>query len=164
MEEFKLVLSVLDAIGSISAAIGIIIALLKFRRRLKIKGEFPIKNSGTFLITVYNNTIYDNEIKSICFCKGNPKSIWGDSSIFYSIEFGDFDLEVNPNTRNAIISKGSCIEIPVQCKCVACNYEIIGESTGKLFDKIYVLVRDKKGHTYCLNTHENIDFFRRISG
>lgn len=163
MEEFKLVLSTLDAVGSISAAIGIIIALLKFRRRLKIKGEFPIKNTGIFLITVYNNTIYDNEIKSVCFCKGDPKSLLGDTSIFYSIEFSDFDLELNPNTKNAIISKESCIEVPVSCKCIACNYETIGESMGKPFDKIYVLVRDNRGNSYSLNTHENIEYFRRIS-
>ncbi|MBR2883173.1 MAG: hypothetical protein IKB93_00120 [Clostridia bacterium] len=162
MENFELILIILDAVGSISAAIGIIVSLVKFSKRLRIIGEFPIRKTDTFLITVYNNTLYDNEIKSICFCKGNAKNLFNESSIFYCVDFNDFNLTLNPNTECAIVPKGSFIEIPVLCKCIACNYNIIGESIGKPYDKIHVLIYDKNGHSYSLNTHRNVDYFRRV--
>ena len=39
MEELKIILSVIDAVGSLATAIGVIIALMKFRKKLKIKGK-----------------------------------------------------------------------------------------------------------------------------
>ena len=72
MENFKLILSCLDAIGSIAAAITLFIGLQKMSHKLKIEVEFPVKNSKILLLTVYNNTMFDNEIRSVNFYKGNP--------------------------------------------------------------------------------------------
>ena len=114
MQTFTIIFSIINAIGSIATAITLIIALSKFTRKLKVKGEFPIKNSGIYLLSIYNNTLYDNEIKAIFLCKGNPANLFTDNySIYYTINFEEYDLTINPNTKNAIIHKDSCIEIPI---------------------------------------------------
>ena len=161
MQAFTIIFSIINAIGSLATAITLIIALTKFSRKLKVKGEFPIKNNGIYLLSIYNNTLYDNEIKGIFLCKGNPLNLSNNNStIYYALNFEDYDLTINPNTKNAIIHKDSCIEIPIPCKCIACNYKTIGEAIGKPFDKIYIFVKDKRGKSYCVNTGENADFFR----
>ena len=161
METCTIVFSIINAIGSLATAITLIIALTKFSRKLKVKGEFPIKNSGTYLLSIYNNTLYDNEIKGVFLCKGNPLNLLTDNySIYHTINFEEYGLTINPNTKNAIIHKDSCIEIPIPCKCIACNYKTIGEAIGKPFDKIYILVKDKRGKSYCVNTGANVDFFK----
>ena len=163
MGKFEFVLSIIDAVGSISAAIGIFVTALKFRKRLKIKCEFPIRKTDTFLITAYNNTIYDNEIQSVCFCKGNAKNLLKESTIFYCVNFNNMNLTLNPNNECVIVPKGTFLEISVPCKSIADHYNIIGEAIGKPFDKIHVIIYDKNGHSYCLNTHRNIDYFRIVS-
>ena len=40
------------------------------------------------------------------------------------------------------------------------SYKTIGEAIGKPFDKIYILVKDKRGKSYCVNTGANVDFFK----
>ena len=163
MECLELFFEIISAVGSVSTAISVIILLLKFKKRLKIDCNFPLKKSDIFLITIYNNTAYENEIKSICFCKGNPKNIWKESNIFYCVNLNDFDLEINQNTKNLIVHKESYIEIPVSNKCIVCNYETVGEMFGRPFDKIYVCITDKNGHKYYLKTDVNIEYFRKRS-
>ena len=160
MENFKLILSCLDAIGSIAAAITLFIGLQKMSHKLKIEVEFPVKNSKILLLTVYNNTMFDNEIRSVNFYKGNPSNLFSTVSMFCSINLPDYSLDINPNTGNVIISKGSYVEIPIPCQYIACNYANIVEAIGKPYDKIYLAVRDRCGKTYHKNTGENIDFFR----
>ena len=163
MEDFKLFLSIVDAFGSVATAIGLFITLFKFKKKLKISHEFPVKNSDILLISINNNTIYDSEIKSISFSKGNPKHILKESNIFYTVSFNEFDLTLNPNTNNIVVPKGTIVEVPIPCKCIACNYESIGEAFGKPYDSIFVVVRDNKGHTYSKNTQVNIDYFRKVT-
>lgn len=163
MNYLELVFEIIGAVGSISTAISVIILLFKFRKKLKITCTFPLKNSGIFLITIYNNTMYDNEIKSICFSKGNQKNIWKQSNMFFYVNFNDYSLEINQHTKNLIVHKESYIEIPISHKCIACNYETVGEMFGKPFEKIYVCVTDKNGHKYYLKTGVNIEYFRKIS-
>ena len=160
MDTFKIVLSVVDAIGSIAAAITLIIGLTKFRRKLKVTGEIQLKKSDTYLLSIYNNTLYDSEITGIYLFKGNPLNLFKESPPFYQINLEEYGLTINPNTKNAVISKGSIIEIPIPCKCIACNYKRIGEAIGKPFDKIHILVKDRRGNSYCKNTKQNIDCFR----
>ena len=130
MEDFKLFLSIVDALGSVATAIGLFITLFKFKKKLKISHEFPVKKSDILLISINNNTIYDSEIKSISFSKGNPKHILKESNIFYTVSFNEFDLTLNPNTNNIVVPKGTIVEVPIPCKCIACNYESIGEAFG----------------------------------
>ena len=163
MEDFKLFLSIVDALGSVATAIGLFITLFKFKKKLKISHEFPVKKSDILLISINNNTIYDSEIKSISFSKGNPKHILKESNIFYTVSFNEFDLTLNPNTNNIVVPKGTIVEVPIPCKCIACNYESIGEAFGKPYDNIFVFVRDNKGHTYSKNTQVNIDYFRKVT-
>lgn len=163
MEYLKLFFEIISAAGSVSTAISVIVLLLKFKKKLKIDCSFPLKKSDIFLITIYNNTVYENEIKSICFSKGNLKNIWKESNIFYCVNFNDFDLEINQNTNDIVIHKDSYIEIPISNKCVACNYETFGEMYGKPFEKIYVCITDKNGHKYHFKTGVNIEYFRKIS-
>lgn len=162
MDKFELALKIIDAIGSVSAAIGIVIALNKFSKKLKVVGEFPVRNRGTYLLSIYNDTVYDNEIKSITFFKGNPQSSRTESSAFWSLYFNDFDLPKSANTKNIFVEKGGCVEIPIPCKLIVKNYDIIGEAMGKPFDKIYISICDKNGRYYYISTNENIDYFRLI--
>lgn len=163
MQTLTIIFSIVNAIGSIATAITLIIALTKFSRKLNVKGEFPIKNSGIYLLSIYNNTLYDNEIKEIFLYKGNPSNLFiSNSTICYALNFEDYDLTINPNTKNVIIHSDSYIEIPIPCKCIACNCKTISEAIGKPFDKIYIYVKDKRGKSYCVNTGKNADFFRML--
>ena len=163
MNCLELIFEIIGAVGSISTAISVILLLFKFRKKLKITCSFPLKNSEIFLITIYNNTLYDNEIKSVCFSKGNQKSIFKESNIFFVVNLNEYNLEINQHTKNIIVHIESYVEIPISHKCIACNYETVGEMFGKPFEKIYVCVTDKNGHKYYLKTGVNIEYFRIVS-
>lgn len=160
MEKLGIALSVINAIGSIATAITLIIGLRKLGTRLKVTGEHFIKKSDTFFLSIYNNTLYDNEIEKVCLFKGNPLCLFKESFPIYILNLEGFGLEINPNTKNAIINKGSKVEIPIPCKCVSCNYKRMGEAFGKVYEKIYILVKDRRGKYYCINTKMNADAFR----
>lgn len=163
MEAFKLVLEVLQAVGAVATAISLIVLLSKYRTKLKVNGEMPIKNTDRYLISIYNNTPYDNEITSISFWKGNPVNVFSSPSLFFSVDFSSVGQPINENTKNISLPKESNVEIPIPCNSIALNYSNIGEAVGKVYDTIYVLIRDRRGHKYCINTHSNIDMFRIAS-
>lgn len=163
METFKLVLEVCQAVGAFATAISLIVLLSKYRSKLKVDGEMPIKNVDQYLIRVYNNTAYDNEITSISFWKGNPVSFFSSASLFFLVSFSSVGQPINENTRNISLPKESNIEIPIPCHSITLNYDNIREAIGKPYDTIYVLIRDRRGHKYCINTHSNIDMFRIVS-
>ena len=163
MEILKLFFEIIGALGSIGTMISAFFLLKKLSSKLKISVEFPIKTPGEILITINNNTSFDNEIKYISFHKGNPNNCWKESSLAYFVDLSETGFSTNPNTGNIIIEKNSSLEIPIPCKCVACNYDTLGEMFGKPFDTIFVLVKDRKGHKYCRNTHCNIEYFRKVS-
>lgn len=153
-------LEVIQAVGAIATAITAILLLLKFRTKLVVKGEFRPHNIDKYLVIVSNRTQYDNEIISMSFWKGNPKGTMSTPVLIMSVALSSFGLEMNPNTNGIIVHKGDRVELPL-CSCdIAAHYDTIGESIGKLYDKIYVQVRDRKGHTYVVNTHYNVDTFR----
>lgn len=162
METFKFILSIIEAIGSIATAISLIILLTKYRKRLKVSGELPIKNSRHYLLKIYNSTMYDSEICSISLFKGNPKSTIRDSVFISSIPFENEDLIYNPNTKNLLIPKDSCVEYPIPHETIVDAYQTIGESFGKPFDKIYIFLHDNKGFAYSVNTKINIDGYKRL--
>ena len=163
MEAFKLVLEVMQAVGAVATAISMIVLLSKYRTKLKVDGEMPIKKANQYLIRIYNNTAYDNEITSISFWKGNPVNLLSSPSLFFSVELSSTGHPTNENTRNISLPKESTVEIPISCQSILLNYDNIGEATGKVYDTIYVLIRDRRGHKYCINTHSNIDVFRIAS-
>lgn len=160
MNSFRLALEIIQALGAIATSVSVILLLLKFNSKLKIRGEIPIKNGEEYLVSIYNNTVYDNEIVSISFWKGNPLSLFSSPTLFYSLNLSSTGHPINENTQNIILSKNSYIEIPISCHDIALNYDTIGEAIGKLYDTIYVLVKDRRGNKYCINTHSNVDMFR----
>ena len=160
MSTFSLIIDIIQAGGAIATAVSVIILLSKFNTKLKVSGEMPIKNSRNYLISIYNNTAYDNEITSISFWKGNPVKLSSTPSLFYSPELSSLGLQTNKNTHNILLPKQSYIEIPISCSDIALNYECIGEAVGKLYDTIFVLIKDRRGNKYCINTRANIDMFR----
>ena len=160
MSSFLLALEIIQAVGAIATAVSVILLLLKFKKRLKVSGEIPIRNAGEYLIRIENNTLYDNEIVSITFWKGNPVNLMTSPVLFFSPELSSIEQQINENTHNVIIPKDSHIEIPIPCYDIAINYEHIGEAIGKLYDTIFVLIKDHRGNKYCINTHSNTDMFR----
>ena len=161
MKYFDLLCRTAGALGSIAAVVGVIITLASYRKKLKVTGEFPIRNSNVFVIRIANSRNCDNEVKSIDFIKGNPRK--SESHIFHSVSFSGYTEHLNPTTNNIIVPHSSYVDIPVPCKCVACNYKKIGEAFGKPFDTIFVQVRDVNGNTYSINTNANVNFFRKLS-
>ena len=159
-----LTLQVVQSLGAIATAVSVIILLLKFRTKLKVTGEIIPNKADAFIVSVRNSTQYDSEIRSVSLWKGNPNSLFfSTSSLISSMNLGFFALETNPNTGGIIVPKGECIDISIPFYVIVNHYSIIGEAVGKVYDDIYVLVRDKNGNKYCVNTHNNIDFFRICS-
>ena len=150
----------IGATGAIATIIGLFIKLEPYRLKLKVTGEFPIRNSNVFVIHIKNTRNSDNEIKSIVFIKGDPNKF--NHHIFYSVSFDDYGEYLSPVTNNILVHHSSYVDIPVSCKCVVCNYEKIGEALGKPFDTIFIQIQDTNGHTYRVNTHANVEFFRRL--
>ena len=67
METCTIVFSIINAIGSLATAITLIIAITKFSRKLKVKGEFPIKTVVLIFcpyIIIHYMTMKSKE----CFC------------------------------------------------------------------------------------------------
>ena len=158
--DFKLVLDVIQAIGAIATAISVIILLSKFSTRLKVRGELSRNNWSEYIISIFNNTSFDNEIKSILFWKGNPKGLLSSPSVFYAVDMSSIEKPRNEITGNIILGRDSYIDIPIPKKDIVSHYNEIGEAIGKPYDTIFVQVIDRKGHSYCINTHANIDMFR----
>ena len=160
MNPFLLALEIIQAVGAIATAVSVILLLLKFKKRLAISGEILIRNTERYLIRIENNTLYDNEIESITFWKGNPIKTTTTPVLFFCPELSTLGQQINKNTHNVIIPKGVHIEILIPCHDIAIHYEGIGEAVGKLYDTIYILVKDLRENKYCINTHSNIDVFR----
>lgn len=161
MSDCGLVFNVIDALGSIATAVAEFIALQPNLKRLKISGDFALNNAGKFVIHIYNPRNRDIEVKSICYFKGNPNK---ENSFFFGMKKFDKDeTTVNTNTNNLLVAHNSSVDIPIECKCIACEYDTIGESLGKPHDKIYILIRDSLGHRYCIDTKVNAEFFKKMS-
>ena len=161
MNSLNLALEIIQAIGAIATAVSVILLLTKLSKKLKVSGEMPIKNSNEYLVSIYNNTPYDNEITSIQFWKGNPIGAFSSSpSLFFLVDLSYTGQLINENTQNIILPKDSYVDIPIPCCDIALHYEKIGEAIGKPYDTIYILIRDRRGHKYCINTHYNVDMFR----
>lgn len=161
MKYFDFVCGIVGTLGSIATVVTVIITLASYRTKLKVSGQFPIRNSNEFVIRIANTRKCDSEIKSIVFFKGNPNK--SDSYVFHCVSFSDYNEHLNPTTNNIIVPHASYVDIPVPCKCVACNYKKIGEALGKPFDTIFVQVKDVNGNTYSINTNANVEFFRKLS-
>lgn len=159
MEILKIVLSVFEAIGTIATAITLIIALMKFRKKLKIKGGVPLKKPDAYLLSIYNNTLYDSEIESVCLFKGNPKF---NGIPLNTVSFDNLKLQINPANKNIVIDKSTRIDLPISLGCIIGSYDIVRETVGKVFDDIYILIKDNKGNHYIHNTEMNIDYFRKL--
>lgn len=159
MEELKIILSVIDAVGSLATAIGVIIALMKFRKKLKIKGEVPLKKADAYLLTIYNNTVYDSEIECVSLFKGNPRK---NGIPLNTVSFDNMKEYINPNNKNIVVGKDSRIYFPISFQCIVSNYDVVEETVGKVFDDIYILIEDNKGNFYIHNTERNIDYFRKL--
>lgn len=161
MSSLNLALEIIQAIGAIATAVSVILLLSKLSKKLKVNGEMPLKNTNEYLISIYNNTAYDNEITSIAFWKGNPLGALSTSpSLFFLVDLSGTGQPINENTHNIILPKESYIEIPIPCRDIALHYEEIGEAIGKPYDTIYILIRDRRGNKYCINTHYNVDMFK----
>ena len=69
MEAFKLVLEVLQAVGAVATAISLIVLLSKYRTKLKVNGEMPIKNTDRYLISIY---VQNCQLKEVPPCPTSP--------------------------------------------------------------------------------------------
>ena len=162
MSNLSLIFNSIDALGSIATAVAVIIALQPFFKRLKVSGDFSLNNTGKFVIHIYNPRNRDIDIIGIHYYKGNPNRT--NSFCFGGNEFDEKAATANVNTHNLLVSHNSSVDIPIDCKCIACKYDTIGEAFGKPHDKIYILIRDSLGHRYCIDTKANAEFFKKISG
>ena len=159
MQELDIILRIITSIGSIATSTTLIITLLSFRPKLKVVGEIPINKPNTYVISFINNKMYNIEVKSITLFKGNPRK--SNSHAFHSVDLLQYNDLINPITNNIMVSKGESVEIALPFTIITNNYKVIGESLGKVLDNIFVLIKDNKGSSYCLNTHHNIDYFRK---
>lgn len=160
-QNFDFILRIIDAVGSVATAITLIIAIVKFKPRLRIIGECLLRDNNHYLITAYNNKNTDIEIETISFYKGNPRKIG--SFPVYFVDYDENGAEVNPASKRIIVKKDSHVDVLVSFQKIVDGYDNTGEAIGKPFDILYVVVRDNKGNRYVINTKHNVEYFRKLS-
>lgn len=157
MEWYDLLLRIIDAVGSVATAIALIITLQQFRTKLKIRGEFSLNKTNTYVLSIKNGTRFDCEIDSICFYQGNPSK--EKSTCFYHLDFKEYIEFINPNTNNIRVFSNKSIALPIDCKCVGCNYAKHSSVFKNPYSPVYIRITDTKGHSYKVYTEINAVFF-----
>lgn len=160
LDILNIVLSSISAVGSIATIITLFISIRKLFGKLIIKGELPIRNSKCYYINIYNSRVFDKEVVSISFVKGNPKT--NDSHYFGVLRNENYAELINAK-KHFVISKNDSISIEIPTKTIVSEYINIGEALGKPYDTIYIAIKDNNGKRYYINTHYNIDFFNKLN-
>jgi len=146
--------NIIGALGSVATAIMLIISMLPFRSRLKIEGSIESINKTQYVLRIYNTRNTDNGIICIDFFKGSPNR---ESHLLNA-------LQITEEGHYMRIPKDSAKEIYLDPSEFVDDYwRRMGNAFGKPTDKVYILIRDIKGHRYVINTGVNMDFFKAIA-
>lgn len=162
LEVFQLIVNIMSLLASIATVLMFLKIYWDLNAKLKIKGESPLFKCGQYNIYIFNRKVFDAEIITILFFKGNPSS--SNSYIFGRLNNLNYPELINPKSNNILIPKNDSIIISVPLETIVKQYDNnIGESLGKPYDNIYISIRDNCGKRYNINTNGNIDFWRKIS-
>ena len=160
LEILNIILSSISAVGSIATIITLIFSIRKLFGELIIKGELPTRNSKCYFINIYNPRVFDKEVVSISFVKGNPKK--SNSHYFGVLRNEKYAEHINAK-KHFVIPKNDSISIEIPTKTIISEYNCIGEAWGKPYDTIYISINDNNGKRYYINTHYNIEFFKKFN-
>lgn len=161
LEVFQLIVNIMSLLASIATVMMFLKIYWDLNAKLKIKGELPFLKCEHYNIYAFNRKVFDAEIISISFSKGNPSGSNG--HIFGTINNLDYPEFINSKNNYFIIPKGDSIIISIPLETIIKQYDAnIGEAFGKPYDNIFICIRDNCGRRYNINTNGNIDFWRKI--